>query len=319
MAKAITKNKGRSIENEINMSQDFPFPGTKGGGSLPSVAKESKDGAKALALVPQGLHPVAVFPPYQSTRKLPAITVIWLEKEMTDDQKQAILERKKGMYGLWTKQWKQMNYRRHHSRKDRLLRAIFSNKKEGMYNRLQEKIRNQRKDIICSQKRHQMKRKQILQSHTHPKRNIFTRLRNLLKPAVNFLRGESRNTKLKKKLHKCPLEREEKSPTFGFRTLVTIIDGAKCILGVNCTIDGDAIDEHNIEKSYPRSKNNNHLMKAKKIDFKPSEKIIWPKMGVEHLARTKRHIIEKEKIIASQPSCNIIPTRSKEICRNIEP
>ena len=319
MAKAITKPKGRSIENEINMSQDFPFPGTKGGGSLPSVAKDSKDGAKALALVPQGLHPVAVFPPYKSTRKLPAITVIWLEKEMTDDQKQAALERKKGMYGLWTKQWKQMNYRRHHIRKDRLLRAIFSNKKEAMHNKLREKIRNQRNDIFCSQKHHQMKRKQILQPHTNPKPNILTRFRNLLKPAVNFLRGESRNTKLKKQIYKCPPEREEKSPSFGFRTLVTLIDGAKCTPGVSCTIDDGGIDKNDIEKSYSRSKNNNNSMKAKKLDFKPSEKIIWPKMGFEHLARTKRYIIEKEKIIASQPSCNIIVTRSKELCRNKEP
>ena len=73
---------------------------------------------------------------------------------------------KKGMYGLWTKQWKQMNYRRHHLRKDKLLRAIFSNRKETMRNRLREKIRNQRNDIFCSQKRHQMKRKQVLQEKT---------------------------------------------------------------------------------------------------------------------------------------------------------
>ena len=79
------------------------------------------------------------------------------------------------------------------------------------------------------------------------------------------------------------------------------------------------LDTNNIEKSYSRSKNNNNSMKAKKLDFKPSEKIIWPKMGFEHLARTKRYIIEKEKIIASQPSCNIILTRSKELCRNKEP
>ena len=188
-----------------------------------------------------------------------------------------------------------------------------------MYNRLRDKIRNQRNDIFCSKKRHQFKKKLILRSHTNPKRNIFTRFSNLFKPAVNFLRGESRKTKLKKNFYKCPPEREEKSPTFGFRTLVTLIDGAKCMPGVKCTIDGDGIDENNIEKSYSRSRNNNNSKKAKKIDFKPSEKIIWPKMRLEHLARTKRHIIEKEKISASQPTCNIIRTTSKELCRNKEP
>ena len=313
----MTKTKGRSIENQIDMFQDFPFPGTKGGGSLPSVAKESEDGAKALALVPQGLHPVAVFPPYQSTRTLPAITVIWLEKKMTNEQKKTALERKKGMYGLWTKQWKQMNYRRHQLRKDRLLGAIFSDKKEAMYNRLRKKIRNQRKDIFCSQKRNQVRGKHILPSHTKPKRNLFTRLGDLLKPAVNFLRGESRNTKVKQNFYKCPLEKVDKLPTFGFRTLVTLIDGAKCIPGVNCTIDGDGIDENRIEKFYSRSKNNNNSMKANKKDFHPSAKIIWPQD--EYLNRMKRHINDNENIIASQPSCNIIHTRSKELCRNKEP
>ena len=60
-----------------------PVPGTLGGGASPSVvgtgAATPQTLANALTLVPPGLTPIAVFPPYNTPRKIPAVGVIFSE------------------------------------------------------------------------------------------------------------------------------------------------------------------------------------------------------------------------------------------------
>ena len=62
-----------------------PAPGTLGGGASPSVvgagAAMPQTLANALTLVPPGLTPIAVFPPYNTPRKIPAVSVIFSEDQ----------------------------------------------------------------------------------------------------------------------------------------------------------------------------------------------------------------------------------------------
>ena len=58
-------------------------PGSSGGGAAPSAvgagAANPSILATALTLVPLGLTPIAVFPPYNTPRQIPAISVIFSE------------------------------------------------------------------------------------------------------------------------------------------------------------------------------------------------------------------------------------------------
>merc|ERR1712008_387145 len=58
-------------------------PGSAGGGATPSAvgagAANPSILATALTLVPLGLTPIAVFPPYNTPRQIPAISVIFSE------------------------------------------------------------------------------------------------------------------------------------------------------------------------------------------------------------------------------------------------
>jgi len=54
-----------------------PLPGTVGGGAKP--VGNTPDAQEAIALVPRGTIPVSVFPPYTTTRTVPAVSVIFLE------------------------------------------------------------------------------------------------------------------------------------------------------------------------------------------------------------------------------------------------
>ena len=55
-----------------------PAPGTPGGGGLPNI-QANPSASQAVSLVPFGLTPVAVFPPFDTPRTLPAIAVIFSE------------------------------------------------------------------------------------------------------------------------------------------------------------------------------------------------------------------------------------------------
>ena len=60
-----------------------PPPGSAGGGATPSAvgagAATPATLATALALVPAGLAAIAVFPPYNIPREIPAVSVIFAE------------------------------------------------------------------------------------------------------------------------------------------------------------------------------------------------------------------------------------------------
>ena len=56
-----------------------PAPGSVGGGGSPNVVANPV-AASAVALVPAGLTAVAVFPPFETPRTLPAIAVIFSEE-----------------------------------------------------------------------------------------------------------------------------------------------------------------------------------------------------------------------------------------------
>ena len=54
-----------------------PLPGEPGGGAKP--VGHTPDSQEAIALVPKGTIPVAVFPPYITSRTAPSVSVIFLE------------------------------------------------------------------------------------------------------------------------------------------------------------------------------------------------------------------------------------------------
>lgn len=54
-----------------------PLPGTVGGGARP--VGNTPDAREAIALVPSGTIPVAIFPPYGLARTVPSVSVIFLE------------------------------------------------------------------------------------------------------------------------------------------------------------------------------------------------------------------------------------------------
>ena len=58
-------------------SSGNPSPGSQGGGAPPVAT--SAQAAAALGLAPLGTVPVAIFPPYETPRTLPAISVIFAE------------------------------------------------------------------------------------------------------------------------------------------------------------------------------------------------------------------------------------------------
>jgi len=61
----------------------LPQPGTSNGGGLPSDLANAALG-EALALVPDGLEPVAVFPPFMDSRIVPAVGVIFSENPQNE-------------------------------------------------------------------------------------------------------------------------------------------------------------------------------------------------------------------------------------------
>ena len=53
------------------------LPGTPGGGAQP--IGNTPDAREAIALIPRGTLPVAIFPPFATARTVPAVSVIFLE------------------------------------------------------------------------------------------------------------------------------------------------------------------------------------------------------------------------------------------------
>ena len=286
---------------------DFPFPGTIGGGSLPSVAANTVQGIAALNLVPEGLTPIAVFPPYQTPRTFTAVSVIWLENTASTGSRKATIDEKKGMYGLWTKEWRQMNYKRHHVRKDALIRDIFSKKEK-----LRDKMKKLRDDIHCNKRKIQLRKRQRTRNNSKPLHRFINSFKEILKPISNFF-PMRKKFQHNPSYYKC-LEKEVEVPKFGFRTLITLVDQEPCILGVSCTIDGQRINKKSkINKEHHEE--NNTVQEDS--HFEASEKFKWTDSGFKYLRRNRRQT--GEKISASILNCRLNLDESDKSCVKNKP
>ncbi len=72
-----------------------PQPGEPGGGGSPGDFT-NPSAAEAIALVPAGLTPVAVFPPFATPRTVPAVAVIFSEDPATVRRRKREIDRKHG-------------------------------------------------------------------------------------------------------------------------------------------------------------------------------------------------------------------------------
>ena len=101
-----------------SIRKQFSLPRMAGEGIPPSVASQTMKGAAALRLVPEGLTPIAVFPPYQTPRSINAISVIWLEDIIPPKIRKATIRQKIGILGLWTKEQREINHIKLRARKN---------------------------------------------------------------------------------------------------------------------------------------------------------------------------------------------------------
>ena len=92
------------INTHVFNFQGQPQPGAPGGGASPFAAPTLATGitpqqfALAISLVPIGLTPVAVFPPFETPRTIEAVAVIFSEEPETLRLKKRSLARKVKSY-----------------------------------------------------------------------------------------------------------------------------------------------------------------------------------------------------------------------------
>ena len=98
--------------------------GAIGGGGLPTVATATL--ALSLALLPNGLQPVAVFPPFERPRTMDAVGLIFTEEtDMSDAVDQVALNRmikKRISHRLGRRSGRNYQYIKHRIRKRDLFR-----------------------------------------------------------------------------------------------------------------------------------------------------------------------------------------------------
>ena len=295
----------KSKQDEDNEFSDFPFPGTTGGGSLPSIAVNNTEGKIALNLVPEGLTPVAVFPPYETPRKLNAISVIWIENRVPIKMPKSTMKEKKGMYGLWTKHWRQTNSRKQRINKDVLIREIFS--EPSKFRGLRNEIKNLKIDIYCYNKRLQVIEKQKIENQAGLLGRVFTQFKNILQPISNFF---SPKDKLKRQTRNYSCV-ETDAPKFGFRTLINLVDHEPCTPNGNCTIDPETIET---KSSTNDNENIINDIGQEELDFVPSENFAWSDTGFQLLKRRRRHV--GKRISSSKPYCSLTLDQSDKACVN---
>ena len=69
-----------SLQSEGQVPSEIAQPGSTFGGGLPTDFSNPAL-TKSLRLIPTGLRPLAVFPPYARPRSLPAYGVVFAEKQ----------------------------------------------------------------------------------------------------------------------------------------------------------------------------------------------------------------------------------------------
>jgi len=145
---AVTPDEGQAPANQ-------PQPGQPGGGALPALAVAPT----VLALIPAGLLPVAVFPPFASPRTTPAECVIFSENDevsVAAARATAIPRRVKRLasFRRWLRRWRRRRppvaSRRHWSWRPRRQRAQLFPAEEALVRRSQYgRVVDRRYGFIC--------------------------------------------------------------------------------------------------------------------------------------------------------------------------
>ena len=285
---------------------DLPLPGTFGGGILPSVAANTAEGAAALKLVPEGLTPVAVFPPYVKPRSFSAISVVWLEDTNLLTERKIKMKQKNGLYGLWTRQYREFNHENRYLRK-RGSNGLHLVSRQGKAHRLKKKIKHLRKDIYCNVNKSRKNFRSRSVTQFGSLKPIIHKFQNILLPLSNFfairnkLQGRSRNDK-------CT---EKKRPTFGFRTLITLVRQEPCILNVTCTLDGKKIEIRGFNDGNHQENKTNKITK-KQPEFVSSKKFRLTASGFEYQKRKRRQT--GEQITSQKPDCRAVINPLEKSC-----
>ena len=296
-----------------SVRKQFPLPRMVGEGIPPSVASQTMEGAAALQLVPAGLTPIAVFPPYQTPRSINAISVIWLEDIIPQKIRKATIRQKIGILGLWTKEQREINHIKRRARKNESNMSYIS--RNSKTRQLKHQANTLRKHIICNKMKRRLGKNDILSNTIdHNEGNmedIFYKLTKFFYPLLRIFKTTA-TSKGQERSYKCV---NEDKPKFGFRTLLTLVDEEPCIFGVTCELDGNKIHFRNSNDtvSHNRNKHINSPLNTE-ATFVPSERYKLTDMDSDHLKRKRKGRQTSEQIAARQPICRVARDISDRPC-----
>ena len=294
-----------------SVRKQFPLPRMVGEGIPPSVASQTMKGAAALRLVPEGLTPVAVFPPYQTPRSINAISVIWLEDIIPRKIRKATIRQKIGILGLWTKEQREINHIKRRARKNESKMSYISRNSKTRQSK--GKVNKLRTHIICNKMKRRLGKNDIASNAIdHNKGNmadIFDKLTKFLHPLLRIFETTATSKGLERS-YKCA---NEDKPKFGFRTLVTLVDEDPCIFGVTCELDGNKMHFRNPNVSHNRNKQIDSAINNN-TTFVPSERFQSTDMGSDHMKIKRKRRQTSEQITARQPICRVARDISGRPC-----
>ena len=291
--------------------KQFPLPRMVGEGIPPSVASQTMKGAAALRLVPEGLTPIAVFPPYQTPRSINAISVIWLEDIIPPKIRKATIRQKIGILGLWTKEQREINHIKRRARKNESKMSYIS--RNSKTHQSKDKVNKLRKHIICNKMKRRLGKNDIVSNTIdHNKghmKDMVNKLTKFFHPLLRFFKPTAAS-KEQERSYKCV---NEDKPKFGFRTLVTLVDEDPCIFGVTCELDGNKMHFRNPNVSHNRNKQIDSAINNN-TTFVPSERFQSTDMGSDHLKLKRKRRQTSEQITARQPICRVARDISGRTC-----
>ena len=293
--------------------KQFPLPRMVGEGIPPSVASQTMKGAAALRLVPEGLTPIAVFPPYQTPRSINAISVIWLEDIIPPKIRKATIRQKIGILGLWTKEQREINHIKRRARKNESKMSYIS--RNSKTHQSKDKVNKLRKHIICNKMKRRLGKNDIVSNTIdHNKghmKDMVNKLTKFFHPLLRFFKPTAAS-KEQERSYKCV---NEDKPKFGFRTLVTLVDEDPCIFGVTCELDGNKIHFRNANDtvSNDRNKHINGVVNNK-TTFVPSERFQSTDKESDHPKRKRKRRQTSEQITSLQPICRVARDISGRPC-----
>lgn len=222
--------------NQLNNILGSATPGSGGGGGGGggggfSPAAASGASVAALALVPAGLVAIAVFPPYESPRTKPAVSVIFAEDPevmmLNDDV--TLMRTKRSLMNHMKRNLKR-NYRRP---------SVFY----GVWQFLLGKVRTTgntikrvKDEAMCAKTRLRVL-KMKLKNYYARKKKKESKIKNSYREGNNIPRRRKRQVRRKKIMNSmddCFSDMPE--PKYGFKTKVTVVENAPCVLGSTCGV-----------------------------------------------------------------------------------